>query len=50
MAPVAGYTIFHDVSARDLEFAPGGGVIVGKNFEQFWYCSVIVPGQAVEIH
>ncbi len=30
---VAGYTILHDVSARDLQFAKDGGIILGKNFD-----------------
>ena len=30
---VAGYTIVNDVSARDLQLATDGGVIVGKNFD-----------------
>jgi 2-keto-4-pentenoate hydratase/2-oxohepta-3-ene-1,7-dioic acid hydratase in catechol pathway len=30
---VAGYTILNDVSARDLQFAKDGGIIVGKNFD-----------------
>jgi len=33
---VAGYTILNDVSARDLQLASDGGVILGKNFEEFW--------------
>lgn len=33
---VAGYTILNDVSARDLQLAKDGGVIVGKNFDEFW--------------
>ena len=32
---IAGYTIFNDVSARDLQFARDGGITVGKNFETF---------------
>jgi 2-keto-4-pentenoate hydratase/2-oxohepta-3-ene-1,7-dioic acid hydratase in catechol pathway len=35
MEYVAGYTILNDVSARDLQFAPDGGIIMGKNFEKF---------------
>ncbi|MBI2321151.1 MAG: fumarylacetoacetate hydrolase family protein [Chloroflexi bacterium] len=30
---VAGYTIFNDVSARDLQLAKSGGVTLGKNFD-----------------
>jgi len=30
---VAGYTILNDVSARDLQFAKDGGIILGKNFD-----------------
>jgi 2-keto-4-pentenoate hydratase/2-oxohepta-3-ene-1,7-dioic acid hydratase in catechol pathway len=30
---VAGYTIMNDVSARDLQLASDGGVILGKNFD-----------------
>lgn len=30
---VAGYTIFNDVSARDLQFSKNGGVSLGKNFD-----------------
>jgi len=30
---VAGYTIMNDVSARDLQMASDGGVILGKNFD-----------------
>ncbi len=30
---VAGYTILNDVSARDLQLASDGGVILGKNFD-----------------
>jgi 2-keto-4-pentenoate hydratase/2-oxohepta-3-ene-1,7-dioic acid hydratase in catechol pathway len=30
---VAGYTILNDVSARDLQLAKDGGVILGKNFD-----------------
>ena len=30
---VAGYTILNDVSARDLQLAKDGGVIMGKNFD-----------------
>ena len=30
---VAGYTILNDVSARDLQLAADGGVILGKNFD-----------------
>lgn len=30
---VAGYTIFNDVSARDLQFSKSGGVSLGKNFD-----------------
>jgi 2-keto-4-pentenoate hydratase/2-oxohepta-3-ene-1,7-dioic acid hydratase in catechol pathway len=30
---VAGYTIFNDASARDLQFANDGGITVGKNFD-----------------
>jgi 2-keto-4-pentenoate hydratase/2-oxohepta-3-ene-1,7-dioic acid hydratase in catechol pathway len=30
---VAGYTIMNDVSARDLQLAADGGVILGKNFD-----------------
>ena len=33
MACVAGYTIFNDVSARDLQLGKDGGIIVGKNFD-----------------
>jgi acylpyruvate hydrolase len=33
MEYVAGYTIVNDVSARDLQFAKDGGIIVGKNFD-----------------
>ena len=36
MACVAGYTIFNDVSARDLQLGKDGGIIVGKNFETYW--------------
>ncbi|MFN8636733.1 MAG: fumarylacetoacetate hydrolase family protein [Chloroflexota bacterium] len=32
---VAGYTIMNDVSARDMQLAKDGGVILGKNFDQF---------------
>ena len=32
---IAGYTIFNDVSARDLQFARDGGITVGKNFDMF---------------
>ncbi len=32
---VAGYTIMNDVSARDLQLAKDGGVILGKNFDEF---------------
>ena len=35
MPHVLGYTILNDVSARDLQFAKDGGIIVGKNFESF---------------
>ncbi|MBI3976926.1 MAG: fumarylacetoacetate hydrolase family protein [Chloroflexi bacterium] len=30
---VAGYTIFNDVSARDLQFSKSGGITIGKNFD-----------------
>ena len=30
---VAGYTILNDGSARDLQFAKDGGIILGKNFD-----------------
>jgi acylpyruvate hydrolase len=30
---VAGYTILNDVSARDLQLAKDGGIILGKNFD-----------------
>ena len=30
---VAGYTILNDVSARDLQLASDGGIILGKNFD-----------------
>ena len=33
VACVAGYTILNDVSARDLQRSPDGGIIVGKNFD-----------------
>jgi 2-keto-4-pentenoate hydratase/2-oxohepta-3-ene-1,7-dioic acid hydratase in catechol pathway len=33
MGCVAGYTILNDVSARDLQFAKDGGIILGKNFD-----------------
>jgi 2-keto-4-pentenoate hydratase/2-oxohepta-3-ene-1,7-dioic acid hydratase in catechol pathway len=33
MECVAGYTILNDVSARDLQLAKDGGVIMGKNFD-----------------
>lgn len=33
MGAVAGYTILNDVSARDLQFAKDGGIILGKNFD-----------------
>ena len=33
MEHVAGYTILNDVSARDLQFAQDGGIILGKNFD-----------------
>jgi len=33
LAYVAGYTILNDVSARDLQLAADGGVILGKNFD-----------------
>ncbi len=33
MEVVAGYTIMNDVSARDLQLAKDGGVILGKNFD-----------------
>ncbi len=32
---VAGYTIMNDVSARDLQLGKDGGIILGKNFDQF---------------
>jgi 2-keto-4-pentenoate hydratase/2-oxohepta-3-ene-1,7-dioic acid hydratase in catechol pathway len=35
MEYVAGYTILNDVSARDLQLAADGGIILGKNFETF---------------
>jgi 2-keto-4-pentenoate hydratase/2-oxohepta-3-ene-1,7-dioic acid hydratase in catechol pathway len=33
MAYVAGYTIMNDVSARDIQRAADGGIIMGKNFD-----------------
>ena len=33
MECVSGYTILNDVSARDLQFAKDGGIILGKNFD-----------------
>ena len=35
MEYVAGYTIMNDVSARDLQLGKDGGIILGKNFDQF---------------
>ena len=35
MSYVAGYTIMNDVSARDLQLGKDGGIILGKNFDQF---------------
>jgi acylpyruvate hydrolase len=33
LGAVAGYTVANDVSARDLQFSPDGGIIMGKNFD-----------------
>jgi 2-keto-4-pentenoate hydratase/2-oxohepta-3-ene-1,7-dioic acid hydratase in catechol pathway len=44
MEYVAGYTIMNDVGARDLQLGKDGGIILGKNVDQFQTLLVLPAG------